>query len=336
MPTNARLASATNVFGGGTMPARVRRAKRWKKNPLLDVCGKMEVTPGYTAGRTTHIAEIGSGNVNTLAENSTTINATALPTLTTVASTLISIYVYVAKTSESDLAQTPEHASRLDALIEMLVMEALGDYIAHGATNGIAPLIASLTAVGTSGADLNTVTIRAAVRSLSLAGGHEERFALVTDAIGFEQIKNDIESAGGVLQSTGLAPQISRLLGDGAPRDAMGFTGFSYDQVDFWLVNGSGVSQLYNDGTDTYDILIAYPSDDDSLEAPENALTLAGRAMPSTRPDATLAGTIGDLIGVAHWMAPLIEDAVGDIYKATFDCWISNTNRARAIRRAQA
>lgn len=337
MPTNARLASATGVFGGGTKPAVVKRSKSHQISPLLGVAETMIVDQGYTSIRTSHLADIGQGNVATLGENSATINVTALPTITSVTATLISIYLSVAKSSESDLAQNPEHAPRLEALVKAMVKEALMDYVAFNGTNGVAQLISTLTAVGTTNIKLVTTTIRAAVQSLSLAGGAQQRFAYVTDVIGFNHVKDDIESSGaGIWSSAGLNDQVRRLFGEGAAPDQMGFTGFSYDQVDFWLVNGSGVNELYNDGTDTFDLLTAYPSADMSIDAVQSALIIAGRAMPSTRTDARLEGTINGMIGIATWPAPLIEDSTQDIYKLTFDTWVGNTNRARAVRRRQS
>lgn len=337
MPTNARAASATGVFGGGTQAAVAKRSRSWQISPLLALAETMLVDQGYTSRRTSHLADIGASNVATLAENSASISVTALPTITSVTATLISIYLSVAKSSESDLAQFPEHAARLEAMVRAMVKEALLDYVAFNGTNGLAQLISTLTAVGTSNIPLVTTTLRSAVQSLSLAGGSQQRFALVTDIIGFGQVKNDIEaSTGGAWASAGLNDVIRRLLGEGAAPDQAGFTGFSYDQVDFWLVNGSGVTELYNDGTDTYDLLTAYPSADQSIDAVQSALVLAGRAMPSTRRDAMLEGTINNMIGIATWEAPLLEDSTQDVFKVTFDDWVGNTNRARAVRRRQS
>lgn len=339
MATNARLAATVANLSHGTAGAIVKRAKGWKGNPLLVAVETVAVEEGYTAFRTAHLAEIGAGNVNTLAENNTGITPTALPTLTAVASTLISIYVATAKSSESEAAQDPMRRARLTALVEALVGEAFMDYIAHNGTNGIMPLISGLTAVGTSGADATVQTDRAALESLVLAGGHEPRFMLITDIIGFNQRKNDIEqSSGGVWSSVGLSEQARSLFSEGMVPTGMGATPFQYDQFDYWVTNGTGVTNLYNDGTDTYDLLCAYPTPGDmSIDAVQSWAVLCGRRNPAlAREDAQLFKTINGVIGIYKWMAPLVENSSEQVYLATFDCFTANANRARAIRRAQA
>lgn len=338
MATNARTASNVANFSGGTPASTVKRAKTHRKSPLLAAMQVVAVEEGYTAHRTAHLAQLGAAA--TLAENSTSITALALPTVTAVSSTLISIYIALARTSESDAAQDPVRRARIKALLEMMVEEQISDYITHDGTNGVAPIIGTLTAVGTSGAPANVVTDRAALQSLVLAGGHSptNRYMLVTDIIGFNQRKADIEASGGTMSSGGLDAMVLQLLGRGEMPVGLGATPFSYDQFDYWVVNGTGVSELYNDGTDTYDLLCSYPSaDNDSLEAAQAALVLAGRRNPAlARSDAEIVFTISNIIGVARWMLPLVENAASEVYVATYDVWLANANQARAIRRAQA
>lgn len=333
MPTNARTASVTSVFGGGTKGAVAKRAKAYQPNPLLSAAGVIAVDQGYTNVRTSHLAAIATSSVGTLAENGTTINVTALPTITNVVSTLINIYIAVAKTSESDLAQTPEHAERLEQMVRAMVVEALTNYITHDSTNGLAQLISTLGVTGTSNNALVFSTIRAAKAELKTNSGPFARLMYITDEIGFNAIKDDIESSTGTpWASDGLAPNIDKLFNGAANK--LGFTGFSYDQVDFWTTAGSGVSELYYSSPDTYDYLGRYPGDSgDDIHSVQEALMLGGRPRPSTRQDAELVGTINGVLGISKWQVPLAEDAEEYVYKVTFDCWVGNLNAGEAVRR---
>lgn len=332
MATNAVIASEVANLSLATTPINegLKRSVSWYPNPVLLAAAPREVPQGSTNIKAQRLAALGAAAVATLAENSSSITATAIPTLTSASSTLINTYTSIGFSSESDLAQIP--AVNLRGLMGEMAIEGLTDYMSDNATNGIRGLIEALSTSGTSGAALAWPAVRAGRLAIVDVIGNKGKLMLVVDNKGVTDLQNDLEASNSsAFASIAMSDYVKRLMGEGAIPDDLGFA-FEYEGIAVFRTNLTG--QLGVSGANTIGLLCLMPDAQggrgmmDQVQVP---FILAGRRMPSTRDDAIRVAEIRGLVGVARWNIPLAEDTTQYAFKSTWDVFQANGPAARGI-----
>lgn len=305
-------------------------ATAFKVNPLLGVVAHLGIVKaGAAANRYVSLASFTAAAVS---ENAA-ITGSALPTLDADNGTLASGGVSYEMTSEA--YNTVQDIARLLEMLDVRAQEAISDYVASDSSVGIAALIASLNAYGTSGAALTFNTIRLAKAAVCNVVGWMETI-FVGDGKGVGDLQRSLESSGGTQWANqALSPVIEAMFVGGAIPDAIGYTGIKYDGVSVFQTNLS--SQLYATGGDTYGILTVPPPLMGGEIAP--AVVCDFRDKPSIV-RSLLANKVDHLefmgkVPITRWYGEpntSNADAVRISYKATFDSFLHNAAAAAAPR----
>lgn len=333
--TNAATSSTGNVANLTTVKVnRLRRKVHWSPSPARFLAEIMEVPQGYSNVRTAHIAEYGASSVGAHSENAA-LTATALPTIDPQTSSLASYGISIAFTSEL-YNQTPE-IHNLKGLCLQMAVEAMMDYITHGATNGIMALASSMTAVATNTGVAQTFAVidDTALTLRETYGSHLELLYVDTPK-GINDLREESKaSAGGYLTNQAMTPFVKKMIQDGVIPTSVGFQ-FEMNGINYFQTNLA--AQVYTNGGDDYAILAVPPAGSGqqgvgSEEEIQGAISLAGRANPApARPKAKIVAKFGP-IGIAMFeVEPNGENAEQLVLCMAIDSWLSASGASRAIQ----